>query len=338
MTVSLKHKFTSAKSDGTDSTIVQPSNWNDEHAITLAAGKVLGRDTSASGAVQELPLAFDPGGQAMVPPAGTTAQRPASPVAGMIRYNTTFSKFEQYNGTSWGAIGGGAYIGDTAPSTPQAGDLWWKSDEGQMYVYYNDGTDLFWVVANAFSGGNAYLPVAGGTVNGNTTIAALLTANSVAVVGNSTIGGNETVTGKLTALGNSASLGALVNNISETATVNAYGISGNLNFDVTTQSVLFYTAAAATNWTLNVRGNATNSLNTLLGIGQAINIVFLSTNGTTAYYNNAFQIDGSAVTVKWLNGTAPGAGNPSAVDIYSYTIIKTAAATFSVFGSVMKFA
>lgn len=35
-------------------------------------------------------------------PVGTTAQRPASPVTGMMRYNTTTSLVEIYNGTSWG--------------------------------------------------------------------------------------------------------------------------------------------------------------------------------------------------------------------------------------------
>lgn len=62
MSVSLKHKFQSAKSDGADTTIVRPSNWNDEHDLTLAAGKVLGRDTSGAGAVQELPIAVDTNG------------------------------------------------------------------------------------------------------------------------------------------------------------------------------------------------------------------------------------------------------------------------------------
>lgn len=111
MTISLKHTFASAKSDGTDSTLVQPSNWNAEHTITLAAGKVLGRDTSAAGAMQELPLAFDSSGNATVsatgsftPPVGTTAQRPGTPATGMMRYNTSTTAFEGYNGSAWGNL------------------------------------------------------------------------------------------------------------------------------------------------------------------------------------------------------------------------------------------
>lgn len=54
MAISVKHAFTSAKSDGADATQVQPSNWNAEHNITLAADKLLGRDSSGAGAVQEI--------------------------------------------------------------------------------------------------------------------------------------------------------------------------------------------------------------------------------------------------------------------------------------------
>lgn len=107
MAISVKHAFTSPKADGTDSTLVQPSNWNAEHTITLAAGKVLGRSSASAGAMQELPIAIDSTGQSMIPPIGTTGERPATAVAGMFRYNTTTTAFEGYNGTAWGSIGAG---------------------------------------------------------------------------------------------------------------------------------------------------------------------------------------------------------------------------------------
>jgi microcystin-dependent protein len=77
-------------------------------------------------------------------PAGSTAQRPGTPAAGYIRYNTTTGKFEGY-GSSWGNIGGGAAIGDTPPANPGAGDLWWESDNGVLYVYYTDTNSSQWV-------------------------------------------------------------------------------------------------------------------------------------------------------------------------------------------------
>jgi microcystin-dependent protein len=54
MAISNKHKFTSPKADGADTSLVRPSNWNDEHDLTMATGKVLGRTTAGDGAVEEL--------------------------------------------------------------------------------------------------------------------------------------------------------------------------------------------------------------------------------------------------------------------------------------------
>lgn len=43
---------------------------------------------------------------------GTTAQRPGSATAGMIRFNTETGSFEGFNGTAWGAIGGSSAISE----------------------------------------------------------------------------------------------------------------------------------------------------------------------------------------------------------------------------------
>jgi hypothetical protein len=67
-------------------------------------------------------------------------------------------------------------------------------------------------------------------------------------------------------------------------------------------------------------------------------VVFFATQTTVAYYNSAVQVDGSSVTPKWQGGSAPTAGNASGVDVYSYTIVKTANATFTVFASLSQFA
>lgn len=56
MAVSLKHKFQSAKPNGVDSTLIQPSNWNDEHALTLAGNRLLGRITAGNGDAEEIGL------------------------------------------------------------------------------------------------------------------------------------------------------------------------------------------------------------------------------------------------------------------------------------------
>jgi hypothetical protein len=120
----------------------------------------------------------------------------------------------------------------------------------------------------------------------------------------------------------------------ERMTISATAATGTINFDALTQGVLYYTSNASANWTLNVRGSSGATLSSILATGDAITVSFLVTNGSTAYYQTAFNIDGSAVTPKYSGGTAPASGNASSIDVYTYTIIKTAATpTYTVFGA-----
>lgn len=143
---------------------------------------------------------------------------------------------------------------------------------------------------------------------------------------------------KVTLAGSTASLAAVLANAAETTTVSATAATGTINYDVTTQSVLYYTTNSSGNFTMNFRASSGTSLNTALATGQTITVAFLCTNGGTAYYNSAVQVDGASVTPKWQGGTAPTAGNASSIDSYVYTIVKTASATFTVFASQTKFA
>jgi hypothetical protein len=125
----------------------------------------------------------------------------------------------------------------------------------------------------------------------------------------------------------------------ERTTVSATAATGTVNYDASTQGVLYYTTNASANWTLNVRGSSGVTLSSLLAVGDAITVTHLVTQGATAYYNSAVQVDGSSVTPKWQGGTAPTAGNASSVDAYVYTVVKTAATpTYTVFASQTKFA
>jgi hypothetical protein len=124
----------------------------------------------------------------------------------------------------------------------------------------------------------------------------------------------------------------------ERLTVSATAATGTVNFDALTQGVLYYTTNASGNWTLNVRGDGSTTLNDSLATNDSITIVFLATQGSTAYYSNAFTIDGTSVTPKYITGTAFSAGNASSIDSYVYTIIKTGSATYTVLASQTKFA
>jgi len=118
----------------------------------------------------------------------------------------------------------------------------------------------------------------------------------------------------------------------------ASAATGTINIDALTAGTWYYTSNASANHTLNFRGNGSNTLNSILTTGDSITLVWLNTNGATAYYPNTIQIDGSNITPKWQGGTAPSAGNASSVDAYVFNIIKTASATFTVLASQTKFA
>lgn len=75
-----------------------------------------------------------------------------------------------------------------------------------------------------------------------------------------------------------------------------------------------------------------------MSTGESITAAFLVTQGSTAYYNSAVQVDGSSVTPKYQGGTAWSAGNASSIDAYVYTIVKTGSAAFTVFASQTRFA
>ena len=186
------------------------------------------------------------------------------------------------------------------------------------------------------------------SVSGTTTLNTGLTGIgklTAGVVGTATAGTDYVAPGTATTFtalqtfnGTSSNAALTTNNILETATVSATAATGTINFDLTTQSVLYYTTNASGNWTLNFRGSSGTSLNTIMATGQSISATFLATQGSTAYYNSAVTIDGTSVTPKWQNGIAPSAGNASSIDVYSYVIVKTGSATYTVLASVTKFA
>jgi hypothetical protein len=120
--------------------------------------------------------------------------------------------------------------------------------------------------------------------------------------------------------------------------ISATAATGTINLDVSTASVNIRTSNSAANYVLNVRGDSSNTLNSLMSIGESITVTFESPNGSTAYYATGYTIDGNAVTPKWLGGTAPSAGNVSATDLYMLQIRKTANATFTCLASLSKFA
>lgn len=222
--------------------------------------------------------------------------------------------------------------GTSAFSAATAGTDYLAPPSGTAILKANSGGAL----ANA-TAGTDYLAPPSGT--------AILKANSGGALANATAGTDYVAPGTATTFtaaqtfnGSSSVLAAVLANAAETATVSATAATGTINYDVTTQSVIYYTSNASANWTVNFRASSGTSLNTAMSTGQAITVAFLVTQGSTAYYNSTVQVDGSSVTPKWQGGTAPSAGNASSIDVYTYTIVKTGSAAFTVFASQTKFA
>ena len=129
-----------------------------------------------------------------------------------------------------------------------------------------------------------------------------------------------------------------IQSVAEKVTTEATAATGTINYDVLTQAVWNFTSDSAANWTLNIRGDGSTSLDSIMDTGESITIAHIVKNGSTPYYNSAVQIDGSGVTPEWQGGAAPSAGNASSLDVYTYTVIKTGSATFTVLAAQTQFA
>jgi len=198
--------------------------------------------------------------------------------------------------------------------------------------------------ANLTTNVTGTLPVANGG-SGAVTLTGVLKGNGTGAFTAATAGTDYVAPGTATTFtalqtfnGTSSNASHKATNMLEVATVSAIAATGTINFDTTTQSVLYYTTSATGNFTVNFRGSSGTSLNTVMSTGESLSATFLVTNGATAYYNSVVQVDGSTVTPKWQGGTAPTSGNASSIDSYTYVIIKTGSAAFTVLASVTKFA
>ena len=116
-------------------------------------------------------------------------------------------------------------------------------------------------------------------------------------------------------------------------------LTGTYNHDLNSDGMVLYAYAnASASFILNVRGNASTTLNSLMHIGQTSVFTAYTGSNNTSYYMTDFKIDGASQTEKWNGGSAPTAGTGSGVDVYTFNILKTADATFAVFATFSNFA
>ena len=133
--------------------------------------------------------------------------------------------------------------------------------------------------------------------------------------------------------GSSSVFGMAIANAKEITRVVAAAPTATQNIFISQGASTYFTVAATTNWTFNIAFSPSVALNAAMGIGDTATIALITTQGTTAFYPSVFQIDGVNVTPKWLGANTPSSGNASSVDVYHYSITKTAANTYSVLAS-----
>jgi hypothetical protein len=208
--------------------------------------------------------------------------------------------------------------------------------------------------------------ISSATLTGNIFQAQTITGNSIAV---STLTGNliasATITGDkigLTAItsnlvaaaaitGDKIGLTAITGNlIASTITLSNVGTGGATSFLSTVLESANVTTLMGANTTINISAplvvftanssaNSTVNFTGLAGmpVGNTASFVIINPNSSTAKYISAYQVDGSATTVKWAGG-APLGGSSANTDIYSFSVIKTSATpTYNVFASVQNF-
>jgi hypothetical protein len=107
--------------------------------------------------------------------------------------------------------------------------------------------------------------------------------------------------------------------------------------DTNTASAWYFTANATTNYTINFRASNSVALSTVIAVGQSLTVTVMHTNGSTAYFPSAFQIDGTAVTPKWQVSAAPAAGDVNSINSYTFTILRTGSSAYTVFASQSRF-
>jgi hypothetical protein len=198
--------------------------------------------------------------------------------------------------------------------------------------------------------------IASSTITGDKIAVSQITSNLIAAnaittaaIADGSINTSELAAGAVT--GDKIGTGSVTSNsFASTVTTSNVNLSGATSFLSTVFETANVTSLMGANTTINVAqplvvftanssANSTVNFTGLAGmpVGNTSSFVIINPNSSTAKYISAYQVDGSATTVKWAGG-APIGGTSANTDIYSFSIIKTSATpTYNVFASVQSF-
>jgi hypothetical protein len=247
---------------------------------------------------------------------------------GMLAYLLDTNDLTLYDGAAWNSFGAGDITGVTAGTGLSGGGT-----SGAVTVSI-DSTVATLTGSQTLTNKTLTTPIISSISNSGTVTIPTGTDTLVNLAGTQTLT-NKTLTAPV--INEAVFTDAVIKGLEEDVNVVASAATGTINFDVSTASVWYYTTNASANHTLNFRYSSGATLSSKLAVGDAISLVWLNTNGGTAYYPNVIQIDGTTVTPKVP--AAITAGNINAIDSYAFTIVKTAATpTYVVLETQTKFA
>ena len=189
------------------------------------------------------------------------------------------------------------------------------------------------------------LKLADNSVRGNNIVAGQITGN---LIGTSSISSNHIA--DLAVTGNEIGLSAIsANNLAsnlhisltqvlETGNVYSVAVGGNVNVDLENNTLYFFSSNTTANVTFNFRANTQNTLDSQLPIGSTVTSAILLKQGATRYRANVY-VDGTLQSPWWLGNSAPSFATTQqeSIDVYSFSILKTAANAYTVLASNANF-
>ena len=121
--------------------------------------------------------------------------------------------------------------------------------------------------------------------------------------------------------------------LQEKVVITAGKLSATPNINITNGMVHYFTTTEDATSTPNIYSSV--GINTEMAVGDTVSVTIISA-AAAAGYSAKVSIDGvlTGITTSWVGGSAPSAGGANGLDIYSYQIIKTANATFTVIGNL----
>ena len=125
--------------------------------------------------------------------------------------------------------------------------------------------------------------------------------------------------------------------LKERVEIVANKVSAVTNINIEDGNIHYFTTNETGTATPNIRYSSNKQLNNAMLIGETISVTIIFKPNGAGYYAQ-LTIDGSAVTEEWNGGSAPGSASAGGYDVYTYSITKTADASFLVLANFSNFA